>query len=874
MKHFKHLISHSTTQANLTSAPTEIINLLTLAATQEAKVLLKNEHSSINGLSAKEAGRRLAKFGNNEVVREQKTHWLIRLLKNFTDPLSILLLILAFTSFVTKDIKATAIIGSMVILSVFLRFFQESKADKAAQKLKAMVKTTTRVIRDGRQKEIDLKCLVPGDIVHLSAGDMIPADARIITSKDLFVNQATLTGEALPAEKHAETITSLTNPLEASNLCFLGTNVESGTAEVLVMSTGHLTYLGALAKSLVDKEEPSSFDIGIKKFTWLIMTFILIMAPAVFLINGFSRGNWLEAFLFATAVAVGLAPEMLPMIVAVNLSKGGLDMAKKKVIVKHLNGIQNFGAMNILCTDKTGTLTQGKVILEKYLNINGQEDNNILNYAYLNSFYQTGLNNLMDEAILKHHDVRQTLKVDKDYKKIDEIPFDFARRRMSVVVKTPDNGRMLICKGAVEEILKISAKVQINNQITSLEDTHHQSKTQIKQQLNSEGFRVVAVAFKKLNQDGDRYSVADESDLTLLGFLAFLDPPKDTAPDAIKELKAYGIDIKVLTGDNDLVTRKICSEVGLPVDKIILGEQIDALSDDELRELAGNVSVFAKLAPFHKERIIKALRGGNNVVGFLGDGINDAPALRAADVGISVDSAADIAKESSDIILLEKSLHVLKDGVTEGRKIFGNVVKYIQMAASSNFGNMFSVVGGSIFLPFLPMLPLQVLTNNILYDVSQTAIPTDKIDEEYLTKPRQWKIDQIRRFILFIGPISSIFDYATYFTMLYIFGAWTNPALFHTGWFVESLISQTLIIYIIRTNKIPFLQSRPSWPLTLTTLGVAAIGCYLPFSFLANTLGLTPLPPLYWLLLTGMMIAYAILTQLVKTWFNKKYCCE
>lgn len=874
MRHFKHIISHSTKNAKILSAPSEIINLLISAAGQEAKELLKNQRGSLTGLSSKEAKRRLNKFGRNEVVDEQKIHWLIRLLKNFTDPLSILLLVLTLISFATKDIKATILIGSMVILSVLLRFWQESKASKAAEQLKAMVKTTARVLRDGKQKEIDLKCLVPGDIVHLSAGDMVPADARIITSKDLFVNQATLTGEALPAEKHAEPVISLTNPLESSNLCFLGTNVESGTAEMLIISTGHQTYLGALAKSLVEKEIPSSFDLGIKKFTWLIMTFILIMVPTVFLLNGFSRGNWLEAFLFALAVAVGLAPEMLPMIVAVNLSKGGLDMAKKKVIVKHLNGIQNFGAMNILCTDKTGTLTQGKVILEKYLNINGEEDNNILNYAYLNSFYQTGLNNLMDEAILKHHEVRQTLKVDKEYKKIDEIPFDFARRRMSVVIKTPNDETLLICKGAVEEILTNCKKVRVKNEIISLEKFHHQHKTEIKQGLNSEGFRVIAVAYKKIIKDNRRYSIADEANLTLLGFLAFLDPPKDTAADAIRELKAYGIGIKVLTGDNDLVARKICSEVGLPVNQIILGEQIDNLNDDELCKLAGEVSVFAKLAPFHKERIIKALRDKNNVVGFLGDGINDAPALRAADVGISVDSAADIAKESSDIILLEKSLHVLKDGVVEGRKIFGNVVKYIQMASSSNFGNMFSVVGGSIFLPFLPMLPLQILTNNILYDVSQTAIPTDKIDEEYLTKPRQWKIDQIRRFILYLGPISSIFDYATYFIMLYIFGAWTNPALFHTGWFVESLLSQTLIIYIIRTNKIPFLQSRPSWPLTLTTLGVVAVGCYLPFSFLANMLSLVPLPLLYWLLLTGMLVVYAILTQLIKTWFNKKYCYE
>jgi Mg2+-importing ATPase len=877
MAFFKHLLAKSTEQARTPGGlgQTEAQELIKIAQLSSDGVL-GSQKSSQNGLTKIEVQRRLRKYGLNEVVKEKRIDWLARLGKNFTDPLSLLLFFLAIISFFAKDMRATVMIGSMVVLSVLLRFFQETKADKAAAKLKAMVHTTAKVQREGKIKEIAIKYLVPGDIIKLSAGDMIPADIRLLESKDLFINQAALTGESLPAEKHAQIKNKkITNPLELTNLCFLGTNVEIGTAKAIVIATGQKTYLSAIAASLKEAEIPSAFDRGIKKFTWLIMKFIFIMVPAVFVLNGISKGNWFEAFIFSLAVAVGLAPEMLPMIVTVNLSKGALDMSRKKVIVKHLDSIQNFGAMNILCTDKTGTITQGKVILEKYLNIHGEEDLHILKYAYLNSFYQTGLSNLMDAAIVKHEEMKQELKIEKNYKKIDEIPFDFRRRRMSVVVANPEKKHLLICKGATEEVLSLCTKVEVKGKISPLKSIHHQHKKTLEQELNEEGFRVVAVAYKTEPVSKKRYSIPDEKDLTLLGFLAFLDPPKESAGKAIKELEKYGVSIKILTGDNELVTRKICQEVGLPVKKIILGNEIDNLDDERLAQLANKTAVFAKLAPFHKERIIKVLRQKcRHVVGFLGDGINDAPALRAADVGLSVDTAADIAKESSDIILLEKSLLILKDGVKEGRKIFGNVVKYIQMAASSNFGNMFSVVGASIFLPFLPMLPIQVLTNNLLYDISQTSIPTDQIDEEYLTKPRQWRLDQIRRFILYIGPISSIFDYLTYFMMLWVFNCWANPALFHTGWFVESLLSQTLIIYIIRTNKIPFLQSRPSWPLTITTLLIATIGIYLPFSPLANTLGFVSLPSLYWLLLLAMLIVYGVLTQVIKAWFIKKYQWE
>jgi len=571
-------------------------------------------------------------------------------------------------------------------------------------------------------------------------------------------------------------------------------------------------------------------------------------------------------------VAVGLTPELLPMIVTVNLSKGALDMSRQKVIVKRLNAIQNIGAMDILCTDKTGTLTAGRVTLIKHVDIEGRENEQILDYAYLNSFYQTGLKNLLDVAVLGHVSSRVQAWA-RDYTKIDEVPFDFERRRMSVVVGDNQGRHLLICKGAVEEVLSRCRHVSVGGKTKVLAKPHHQSKADLVESLSADGFRLIALAYRELPPKKHVYTIADESELTLLGFLAFLDPAKATAGQAIADLEKHGVHIKVLTGDNELVTRKICSEVGLVINGILLGSAIEHMNDSELEEAVEHANVFDKLDPMHKQRVIKALQRQGHVVGFMGDGINDAPALKAADVGISVDGAVDVARESSDIILLEKSLLVLKEGVREGRKVFGNIVKYIKMAASSNFGNMFSVIGGSIFLPFLPMLPLQVITNNLLYDVSQIPIPTDKVDDDYLLKPRQWKIDSIKRFILLFGPISSLFDYLTYFMMLYVFSAWTNPELFHTGWFVESLLTQTLIIHIIRTNRLPFVQSRASWPLTLTTLAVVAIGVYLPYSPLADSLGFVPLPPYYWALLSLMLACYLIMTQVLKRRFAR-WCGE
>jgi Mg2+-importing ATPase len=843
-------------------------------AQMDTEGVLKELTTRLSGLNADEAGDRVKLYGLNEIAREKRQSPLMRLWDNIRNPLVILLMGLGVLSYLTGDLRATIVIFVMVVLGIVLRFYQEMRADNAAEKLKAMVNTTATVVRDGKDTEVPLKMLVPGDIIRLAAGDMVPADVRVLTAKDLFLNQAALTGESMPVEKGpAPTSGEMRNPLELPNICFLGSNVESGTASAVVIHTGDTTYFGSLAASIVGQRVLTSFDKGVNKFTWLMIRFIAVMVPAVFLINGLSKHNWLEAFLFAMAVAVGLTPEMLPMIVTVNLSNGAIAMAQKKVIVKRLNAIQNFGAADVLCTDKTGTLTQGKIILEKHLDVRGNTSQRVLHYGYMNSYYQTGLKNLMDEAILNHGELNEALQVDENFHKIDELPFDFQRRRMSVILENEQNQQILICKGAVEEIMRLSTHVEIEGEILEVTSEHDEHRKRRVKELNEEGFRVIAVAYRIFPGDNDEphYTVQDESDLTLLGYMAFLDPPKESTMEALKQLKMLNVDVKILTGDNDIVTAYICKQVGMPVDKILLGSQIETMSESELGEAANATSIFAKLAPSQKERIIKALQSKDHVVAFLGDGINDAPALKAADVGISVDSAVDIAKESSDIILLENSLLVLEQGVMEGRRVFGNIIKYIKMAASSNFGNMFSVVGASAFLPFLPMLPIQVLTNNLLYDFSQTTIPTDQVDADWLTKPRKWTIGEIQRFILFIGPISSIFDYATFFIMIYVFNAWNNPALFHTGWFVESLFTQTLIIHVIRTNKIPFIQSRASWPLIFTSIIIVAVGAWLTVSPLATMLGFVALPPLYWLILAGLLVCYVLLTQVVKTWFYRRF---
>ena len=842
--------------------------------------------TSMEGLSEAEAKRRLGKSGLNEIAREKPTKWYVQLLKTVTNPLSLLLIVLAIVSLLTGSPIAALIISIMVIFGGLLRFSQEFQSSKAAEKLREMVSVTAAVsrkdaIKDAAPKqgvtagkEIAVKMLVPGDIIFLSAGDMIPADVRLIAAKDLFLSQSTLTGESLPAEKHVDLPDDKEkNPLELVNLCFMGTAVVSGSGTAVVAETGSHTYLASLAKTVSGRRVRTSFDKGVNGVTMLLLRFMLIMAPLVFLINGLFKHNWIEAFTFALSVAVGLAPEMLPVIVTANLAKGAIVMSEKKVIVKNIDAIQDFGSMNILCTDKTGTLTQDKIVLQQHLDPYGQESAEVLKYAYLNSFYQTGLKNLLDVAVLDRNQELEALDVEKNYQKFDEIPFDFVRRRMSVVVEERGKQHILICKGAVEEVLKVCTQLKVNDKVLPMDESVHTKVADLQQKLNSDGLRVIAVAYKVMPPEQAHYAIADESNLVLLGNIAFLDPPKESAAKAIKALKRNGVEVKILTGDNDIITRKICKDVGLPVQNVLLGSDIESLSDEELAKVATTTTIFAKFSPTQKAKVIQVLRKRDNIVGYMGDGINDAAALREADVGISVDTAADIAKESADIILLEKDLLVLESGVIIGRQTFANIIKYIRMGTSSNFGNMFSVLGASALLPFLPMQPVQILINNLLYDFSQTGIPFDHVDQEDLVKPPKWRIDNIRRFMIFIGPISSIFDYATYALMWFVFGATSveNQALFQTGWFVESLMTQTLIVHVIRTAKIPFLQSRASLPMLLITATVMGVGMYLPFSPIASSLGFVPLPAVYFLWLALILTCYCVLTQFVKTWFIRKF---
>ena len=743
--------------------------------------------SNEDGLSNKEVESKLDTCGFNEISHEKAPAWYVQFFQAFINPFIVVLIIIASISLITdvllansaeRDYKTVIVVFIMVMLSSLLRFWQEFQSNKAAEKLKSMVKTTATVIRKETGKnEVDIKELVSGDIILLSAGDMIPADCRILQSKDLFVSQSILTGEAMPVEKRDEIVSDSISksPLELENICFMGTNVISGTASAIIVTTGNETYFGSISKSLSGKQPQTSFDKGVSSVSWLLIRFMMVMVPLVFLINGFTKGDWLQALLFAIAVAVGLTPEMLPMIVTANLAKGAVSMSKRKVIVKRLNAIQNIGAMDVLCTDKTGTLTLDKIVLERHLNVFGDEDDEVLKWAYLNSYYQTGLKSLLDEAVLNHTEVHEHVKVDEYFKKVDEVPFDFQRRRMSVILEQRNHKHLLICKGAVEEILDLCTHAfdpgedkQLHiesDRIIPMDNNMRNIILKTSKKLNEEGLRVLLVAIKEYDERPLTYSVADESNMVLTGFIGFLDPAKPSAKPSIQALQKLGITLKVLTGDNETVTKKICNDVGIPINNILLGNELENISDDELTGRIDDISIFAKLSPAQKSRVIKVLQAKGHTVGFMGDGINDAAALRAADVGISVDTGADIAKESAAIILLEKDLMVLRKGVIYGRRTFGNIIKYIKMTASSNFGNMFSMLGASALLPFLPMLPVQILINNLLYDVSQISIPWDTMDKEYLEKPRKWEAGGIARFMVFIGPISSIFDYATFAVM-------------------------------------------------------------------------------------------------------------
>jgi len=839
--------------------------------------------TTAKGLSSEEADRRRDEFGPNELARSKRLGFWADIFQRCRSPLVVQLLIIAIVSGVIGQLDATAIVGVMILLSVGLSYVLDRRSGRAVESLGKRVQSRTLVLRDGQEAEIRISEVVPGDIVILHAGSIIPADLRLLAVKDFFVSQSALSGESMAVEKTAEARPAPDQgAADVANACFLGTNVTSGTARGVVVNTGTRTLFGAIAERLTERREETSFDRGVRSFTWLMIRFMTVMVFVVFLIVGITKGNWVEALLFGLSIAVGLTPEMLPMIVTVNLAKGALTMARKKVIVKRLPAIQNLGAIDILCTDKTGTLTQDAVVLERHVGITGLESQDVLNYAYLNSYFQTGLRNLIDLAVLERVD----LDAEHDCHLVDELPFDFQRRRMSVVVDY-EGDHVLICKGAVEEIYSCCNRYQVGDEVFTLIDAIRADLFEEVEDLNSQGFRVLGIAYREFPREQTTFTTADESQLVLLGYIAFFDPPKDSAESALKLLTAAGVKMKVLTGDNGLVTRKVCRDVGLPVERVVTGAELAQLTPEELTRVAQDVDVFVKLSPVQKEQIVQALQRSNHVVGFMGDGINDAPALKAADVGISVDSAVDVAKEAADIVLLEKSLLVLEEGIIEGRKVFANITKYIRMGASSNFGNMFSVVGASYLLPFLPMQPIQILTNNLLYDFSQTGIPSDRVDEELVERPLHWNIDNIKRFMVFIGPISSIFDYATFGLMWFFFrcsafaAAGADPpqqlhfaSLFQTGWFVESLLTQTLIVHIIRTRRIPFIESRASLPMTLTTLAVMGFGAWLPYSPFAGSLGLVALPPIYWAWIASFLLAYAVLTHGVKSWFIRRFGAE
>ena len=798
------------------------------ASSQKALAMLDTPSQ---GLTVAEAERRLEENGPNELTGIRRKGFLADIIDRLRSPLVVQLLVIALVSGFIGETKSAIIVGAMILLSIGLSYVLDRRSSRAVETLGKRVQSRTFVIRDGIESEVRISEIVPGDIVLLQAGSIVPADLRLIAAKDFFISESALTGESMPVEKTAAAPGApVRSALEMPNACFFGTSVTSGIGRGVVVNTGSRTLYGAIAERLAEKREETSFDRGVRSFTWLMIRFMVVMVCAVFFIAGMTKGNWTEALLFGLSVAVGLTPEMLPMIVTVNLAKGALTMAKQKVIVKRLPSIQNFGAIDILCTDKTGTLTQDRVVLERHVDILGNASEDVLSYAYLNSYFQTGLKSLIDRAVIGFADLDAG-----QCRLVDELPFDFQRRRMSVVVEYEGN-HVLICKGAVEEIYSCCSSYQIDEEVYPLIDMMRGDLFEEVDRLNREGFRVLGLAYREFSRDKAVFSTQDESQLVLLGYIAFFDPPKESATDALTLLSSTGVTVKVLTGDNGLVTEKVCRDVGLHVDGIVTGAELSSLTPVEFSRAVKEANVFVKLSPAQKEQIVKDLRRSGHVVGFMGDGINDAPALKAADVGISVDSAVDVAKESADIVLLEKSLLVLEEGILEGRRVFANIVKYIRMGASSNFGNMFSMLGASYLLPFLPMRPVQILTNNLLYDFSQTGIPTDKVDPELVTKPLKWNIGNIKRFMIFIGPISSLFDYATFGLMWFFFhcnaflssvGAQKESLekLFQTGWFVESLLTQTLIVHIIRTRRIPFIQSRASLHLTLTTLVIVAIGC-------------------------------------------------
>lgn len=864
-------------------------------ARNSAENILTFFKSSKTGLTNQQAVLSREEFGENSITHGKKTPLFVEIIKAYFTPFTLVLITLAIISFITdyviappadRDLVGVLIIVAMVLISGTMTLIQSVKSNQAAEKLNNMVKITATVVRRKKEVELPIEEIVCGDIIKLSAGDMIPADIRLTKTKDLFVSQSAMTGESYPVEKRADYKLKVNSvETEYENIVFMGSNVISGSAEGIVVSVGDNTLFGKVAQDVSDKNPQTNFEVGISKTSWLLIRFMLVMAPAVFLINGLTKGDWFEAFLFGLSVAVGLTPEMLPMIVTTNLVKGASSMAKKGTIIKNLNAIQNFGAIDVLCTDKTGTLTQDKIILEYHLDCNGKEDSRVLRHAFFNSYYQTGLKNLMDVAIIDA--AKEELSIDSSkYKKVDEIPFDFKRRRMSVVIEDTSGKTQMITKGAVEEMLEISSFVDYQGTATPLTEALKKEILKTVEELNEDGLRVLAVSQKTNPATIDEFSVSDENEMVLIGYLAFLDPPKETTKAALEALKKHGVGVKVLTGDNALVTKSVCKQVGLANEELITGNEIARMNDFELKAIAEKYTIFVKLTPQQKTRIVQVLREAGHTVGFMGDGINDAPAMKEADVGISVDTAVDIAKESADVILLEKDLMVLERGILAGRTTFGNIMKYVKMTASSNFGNMFSVVVASIFLPFLPMLPLQLLFLNLIYDISCMSIPWDHVDDEYLEQPKKWTASKIGSFMKWLGPTSSVFDITTYLLMYFIIcpqlvgGNYhdldpvqqaTFIAIFHAGWFVESLWSQMLVIHTLRTPKIPFIQSRASFILTtITSLGIV-VGTILPFTSFGQSLGLAELPLTYFIWLGLTIFAYLFLVMIVKKFYLERF---
>ncbi|WP_205370425.1 magnesium-translocating P-type ATPase [Thermoleptolyngbya sp. PKUAC-SCTB121] len=858
-----------------------LLPLAVNAAQTDPHHLLNQLETHPYGLTAVQARQRRRQFGPNEIAHDTTPAWYQQLFRAFNSPFVYLLLVLAIAAWLTRDLRGAALLLGIVLLSGVLRFAREYRSSRAAEKLRALVETTATVSRYDdllpaeRRQEVPIRKLVPGDVVHLAPGDMVPADVRLLEANHFFVGQSILTGESDLVQKYSA-VRAATSPngdwWTLPNLCFMGTTVLGGSARAVVIATGAQTYLGRLSQALIGRRSPTSFDTGINQITWLLIGFIAIMAPSAVLLNGLVRGQWTTSLIFGVAVAVGLVPELLPLILSIGLTRGVSALAQQQMLAKRLDAVQNLGAVDLLCTDKTGTLTQNQVSFHSAIAPLGQSSPDPLADAYLNSYYQTGIQNRLDDAILEAADASALSQSALTHRKLGEVPFDFARRRLSVVVEQEGFPR-LICKGAVEEVLGLCSYIQHQGEPTPLTEALHQQTLQTAQQFSQQGFRVLAVACKRLDAPQDHYDPTDEAGLRLVGYLTFLDPPQETAKGAIAALQQYNVHVKVLTGDNEHVARTICQEVGLPVQQVCLGSAIDPMSDEELAAVAENTTLFAKLSPLQKARIVQVLKQQGHTVGYLGDGVNDALALREADVGISVESAVDVAKESADVILLEKSLLVLEQGIVEGRRTFGNIIKYLKMATSSNFGNVLSVMGASALLPFLPMQPLQLLVQNLLYDLSQTAIPFDRVDESYLAQPQRWSVGDLRRFMLCLGPVSSMFDYVTFAVLWGVLGfnVPADAALFQSGWFVYGLLSQTLIIHLIRTAKAPFTESTAALPVLGMTGLVMAIALLLPFTSVDASIGLVPLPARYFLWLFAILLGYWLVTRGVKAAYIRRF---